>query len=151
MRDYSEPMLAPTSVQKIEPKVFFANERTFLHWLHHGIVLASVASGVLAFAGDNMEDGSQNWAHWYALVLLALALAFVSMRYISFYGGPIASRLVFPRIPGRWDDPRGPMFLGGILAIVLTINFVVQIYEIATYVEDEVDEDGMGLGVGGDL
>ena len=25
-------IIAPTSVQKIEPKVFFANERTFLHW-----------------------------------------------------------------------------------------------------------------------
>jgi hypothetical protein len=37
------------------------------------------------------------------------------------------------RIPGRWDDPRGPLVLGGALAIVLTINFVTKLYGIANY------------------
>jgi hypothetical protein len=51
-----ESVVAPTSVQKIEPKTFFANERTFLHWLHHGIILASVASGILAFSSETGEE-----------------------------------------------------------------------------------------------
>ena len=63
-----DPMLAPTSIQKIEPKVFFANERTFLHWLHHGVILASIASGILAFS----EKSGETWGEWYALLLLPI-------------------------------------------------------------------------------
>lgn len=33
---------------KVEPKVFFANERTFLAWLHMSITLASIAVAIVA-------------------------------------------------------------------------------------------------------
>jgi hypothetical protein len=38
---------------RVEPKVFFANERTFLSWLHFCIVLGGLALGLLNF-GDNV-------------------------------------------------------------------------------------------------
>lgn len=38
---------------RIEPKVFFANERTFLSWLHFCIVLGGLALGLLNF-GDKV-------------------------------------------------------------------------------------------------
>lgn len=123
---YNESVVAPTSVQKIEPKVFFANERTFLHWLHHGVILASVASGILAFSDKTGEE----WAHWYALALLPLSLAFCIYALHIFLWR--ADRIK-TRIPGRWDDPRGPLLLGGLLALVLTINFFSKLYHIATY------------------
>jgi uncharacterized membrane protein YidH (DUF202 family) len=122
---YYDAVIAPTRVQKIEPKIFFANERTFLHWLHHGIILASVASGVLAFSG-----GDENWSHWYALVLLAIALGFCIYALHIFLW---RAERIKTRIPGRWDDPRGPLLLGSVLALVLTINFVTKLYQIATW------------------
>jgi len=33
---------------KVEPKVFFANERTFLAWLHMSITLASISVAIVA-------------------------------------------------------------------------------------------------------
>eukprot|EP00970_Alexandrium_tamarense_P019886 scaffold14575_cov228-Alexandrium_tamarense.AAC.3 len=66
----NEEVLAPTSVQKIEPKIFFANERTFLHWLHAGVTLYTIAAGILAFASDTHSIG----AHWYAMALLPISL-----------------------------------------------------------------------------
>ena len=33
---------------KVEPKVFFANERTFLAWLNMAVTLASIAVAILA-------------------------------------------------------------------------------------------------------
>ncbi len=33
---------------KIEPKVFFANERTFLAWLHMSVTLASISVAIVA-------------------------------------------------------------------------------------------------------
>lgn len=36
-------------MSKIDPKVFFANERTFLKWLHTSVEVGSVASAILGF------------------------------------------------------------------------------------------------------
>jgi hypothetical protein len=35
--------------QKVEPKLFLANERTFMKWLHMAVILSSASTGVLAF------------------------------------------------------------------------------------------------------
>lgn len=37
---------------KIEPKTFFANERTFLSWLHMAVTIGSIACALLGFAGS---------------------------------------------------------------------------------------------------
>lgn len=44
-------------MSRIDPKVFFANERTFLKWLHTSVEIGSIASAMLGFraivAGDS--------------------------------------------------------------------------------------------------
>lgn len=125
-------LLAPTSIQKIEPKIFFANERTYLHWLHHGVILSTVASGILAFSSQSGEL----WAEWYALALLPIALGFCVYALHVFLWR--ADRIK-TRIPGRWDDDTGPMVLGGAVATVLTINFFIKLYTIAKF------DNGLGL------
>jgi len=119
-------IVAPTSVQKIEPKIFFANERTFLHWLHTGITLYTISSGILVFSAE--DDAS--WAHWYAMALLPIALGFCMYALHIFLWR--ADRIK-TRIPGRWDDPRGPFLLGGLLVIVLSVNFVTKLTQIWNY------------------
>ena len=58
---------------KIEPKVFFANERTFLAWMHISIILAGASIAILAFADENENPASQ----LYGIVLLPVAMAFI--------------------------------------------------------------------------
>ena len=118
-------LLAPTSVQKIEPKVFFANERTFLHWLHHGVILSTIATGILSFS----EETGTTWGEFYALLLLVLSLFYCIYALYTFLWR--ADRIK-TRIPGRWDDNVGPILLGGALALVLATNFAIKIYTIAT-------------------
>ncbi|RYG95023.1 DUF202 domain-containing protein [archaeon] len=55
---------------KIEPKVFFANERTFLAWLHMSITLATISIAILAFAEANA------WSQIYGLLLMPVSIAF---------------------------------------------------------------------------
>lgn len=40
-----------TTPMRIEPKTFFANERTFLSWLHMAITVGSISAALLGFAG----------------------------------------------------------------------------------------------------
>ena len=122
----NEEQLAPTSVQKIEPKVFFANERTFLHWLHAGVTLYTISAGILAFASETHSVS----AHWYAMALLPIALGFCLYALHLFLW---RAEKIRTRIPGRWDDSRGPLFLGAILAGVLFINFALKCKEIRKY------------------
>ena len=121
---YNVEFLAPTSIQKIEPKLFFANERTYLHWLHHGVILSSIASGILAFS----DESGATWGQWYALALLPISLGFCIYALNIFLWR--ADRIK-TRIPGRWDDPVGPMILGGSVVAVLALNFMVKLYTIA--------------------
>jgi hypothetical protein len=120
---YNETLLAPTSVQKIEPKVFFANERTFLHWLHHAVILSTIAAGILAFS----EQSGDRWGEWYAIALLPLSLGFCIYALNTFLW---RSERIKNRIPARWDDVFGPMFLGSCLTAVLAINFITKLVEI---------------------
>ena len=55
---------------KVEPKVFFANERTFLAWLHMSVTLASISIAIVAFAESN------EWSQIYGLMLLPVSIAF---------------------------------------------------------------------------
>jgi hypothetical protein len=55
----TQPLLQRTAQKRIalpirvEPKVFFANERTFLSWLNFSVVLGGLAVGLLNF-GDRV-------------------------------------------------------------------------------------------------
>ena len=53
------PQTAPrTTPMRIEPKTFFANERTFLSWLHMAITVGSIAAALLGFAGTATKTKS---------------------------------------------------------------------------------------------
>lgn len=57
---------------KVEPKVFFANERTFLAWLHCAVLLAGASIAIMSFAETNIAG------QLYGVVLLPVAIAFMT-------------------------------------------------------------------------
>jgi uncharacterized membrane protein YidH (DUF202 family) len=123
---YNLSIVAPTSIQKVEPKIFFANERTFLHWLHAGVTLYTISASILAFASQENSVAAQ----WYAMALLPISLGFCMYAIHIFLWR--ADRIK-TRVPGRWDDPRGPIILGGCLIVVLAVNFTVRLVQILKY------------------
>jgi hypothetical protein len=81
LNDHSIPSLVkhPSLVKqrkapiKVEPKVFFANERTFLAWMHIAIILAGASIAILAFSDGNQNASSQI----YGIIMLPVAVAFI--------------------------------------------------------------------------
>jgi uncharacterized membrane protein YidH (DUF202 family) len=108
---------------KIEPKLYFANERTFLHWLHAGVTLYTLSSAMLAFSTGTADS----WAHFVALAMLPMALGFCIYALNIFLW---RSDHIRTGIPGRWDDPRGPIVLGAVMVTCLTLLFFGKIYQI---------------------
>ena len=66
---------------KVEPKVHFANERTFLAWLHLVVVLAGASAMIVMYANredSGMESSSAKLGgQLYGIVLLPVSLAFI--------------------------------------------------------------------------
>lgn len=117
-------VVAPTSIQKIEPKLFFANERTFLHWLHYAVILSSIASAVLSMS----ETPGEEWRQWYAMALLPISVGIIMYALNIFLW---RQTQIKNRIPARWDDPMGPLLLGSMIVLVLLFNFFSQLYSVA--------------------
>jgi len=56
---------------RIEPKTFFANERTFLSWLHMSVTLGSISSALTVFSEDDTAHGA-------AMQIMSLFLTLVA-------------------------------------------------------------------------
>ena len=108
---------------KVEPKVFFANERTFLAWLHMSVTLASISVAIVAFSESN------EWSQIYGLLLMPVAIAFSAY---SLYMYMQRASLIRRKEPGPYEDKVGPIFLACLLALSITVNFLVKLYDMAT-------------------
>jgi uncharacterized membrane protein YidH (DUF202 family) len=63
----TQPLLQRTANKRIalpvrvEPKVAFANERTFLSWLHFTVILGGLAVGLLNFGDKASTFSRRSW------------------------------------------------------------------------------------------
>lgn len=99
--------------QKIDPKTFFANERTFLKWLS-----ISVMIGLMSLTLLNFGDSTNNGAELAGLVLLPVSIVF--MVYSLFIFRDRANK-IYMREPMRYDDTRGPTLLILVLGSALAL------------------------------
>lgn len=114
-----KPRKAPI---KIEPKVFFANERTFLAWMHLSVVLAGASIAILAFAQDQNPV-----SQLYGVVLLPVAICFI---IYSMYQYTRRAKMIRTRHPGPYEDTVGPVVLGVMLMVSITMQFALKLYAL---------------------
>ncbi|KAL8392445.1 hypothetical protein RB595_002584 [Gaeumannomyces hyphopodioides] len=101
---------------RVEPKVFFANERTFLSWLNFTVVLGALAIGMLNF-GDRPAFISSFFFTFVAMATMVYALATYHWR----------ARSIRRRGQGGFDDRVGPTLLAIVLLLAVIVNFVLRI------------------------
>ncbi|KAH0613286.1 uncharacterized protein LAJ45_05228 [Morchella importuna] len=102
---------------RVEPKVFFANERTFLSWLNFTVILGSLAIGLLNF-GDRVGRISAGLFTFVAMGAMMYALA-------TFHWRAAAIR---KRGQGSFDDRFGPTVLAITLLCAVVVNFVLRVF-----------------------
>eukprot|EP01023_Acetabularia_acetabulum_P029410 TRINITY_DN2774_c0_g1_i3.p2 TRINITY_DN2774_c0_g1~~TRINITY_DN2774_c0_g1_i3.p2 ORF type:complete len:201 (-),score=28.34 TRINITY_DN2774_c0_g1_i3:582-1184(-) len=112
---------------RIEPKVFFANERTFLSWLNIAVLLTFTSFSLLALEYvtnadcDGMEIACR--AGQIAGMIIA-PLAFLMMAY-AVYLYRKRTFQILRRDMVRIDDQCGPTVLTIMLIVVLTLAYVL--------------------------
>ncbi|KAH0537878.1 hypothetical protein FGG08_005430 [Glutinoglossum americanum] len=103
---------------RVEPKVYFAAERTFLSWLEFSIILGAIAASLLNF-GDSISLLSA----WGFTAIACLALLYSMALYLWRVDKIRKRRAV------RYHDKYGPTLLCVGLFAAVTVNFVFRIRE----------------------
>ena len=118
----SAPLLQRTPGKKIalptrvEPKVFFANERTFLSWLNFTVMLGGLGVGLLNF-GDKIGRVSAGLFTFVAMGTMIYAL-------VTYHWRAAAIRR---RGSGPYDDRLVPTLLCFFLLVAVIINFILRL------------------------
>ncbi|KAF2673221.1 putative vacuolar transporter chaperon Vtc1 [Microthyrium microscopicum] len=100
---------------RVEPKVFFANERTFLSWLNFTVILGGLAVGLLNF-GDRVGQIS-------AGVFTIIAMAAMMYALFTFHW---RARSIRKRGQAGFDDRYGPTVLALALLGAVIVNFILR-------------------------
>ena len=97
---------------RVEPKVYFAAERTFLSWLEFGIILGSIAATLL-----NFGDRTSLYSAWGFTAVACVALLYSCGLYLW------RVRMIQRRRAVRYHDSVGPTILCFGLLVAVAINF----------------------------
>lgn len=103
---------------RVEPKVYFANERTFLSWLNFAVIIGALAVGMLNF-GDKAAKISAFLFTGVAVLTLLYALRTYHWR----------AKLIRVRGQAGFDDRIGPTILALLLLVAVIANFALRIAE----------------------
>ncbi|KAK4699951.1 putative membrane protein, partial [Phenoliferia sp. Uapishka_3] len=100
---------------RVEPKVFFANERTMLSWIEFSVVVSAIGIGILSFSEPHDD------------IALAAAASFtaVALMGIVYSGYTFIWRVykIRNREAVNYHDWFGPSFLCGVLLLAVIVNF----------------------------
>lgn len=96
---------------RVEPKVFFANERTFLSWLHFSIFLGGIAAALLGLGHTSARISGY---------LFAAVSGIFAIYALYLYHW--RAQKIRRRDPGPYDDLVGPTVLAIVFIIAMFIN-----------------------------
>lgn len=121
---------------RVEPKVYFAAERTFLSWLEFSILLATIAATLLNFGDDYITFGCS----WAFTILAAMSLVYSLVLYI-WRVDKIRKRRDVKRV---YYEKWGPTVVGVGLVVVILVNFGLRVRQ-SGFVSDVGRQGGVDI------
>jgi len=125
---------------RIEPKTYFANERTYLSWLSMAVNIGLVGAalgGISVGKGGAVSGGFNRHTAVVSLVLLPSSVLFCSYALWTFVW---RGRRIRARDDAHYHDDVGPVFLGGVIIAMLSTILGLSAANVAARWHD-VDHD----------
>jgi len=120
-RDWTAPAGRKIAIPvRIEPKVYFAAERTFLHWLNNAVFIGTIATTLLNFVSPDDTRGLISAAFFTFAALLAIAYSVGIFVYRTY-------RLRERRAEGLYYDKYGPTALCLVLFLAFATNIGLRV------------------------
>ncbi|KAI8360966.1 VTC domain-containing protein [Mortierella sp. GBAus27b] len=122
-REKAGPAKRATAPVRMEPKVFFANERTFLNWLQFSVLLGTISLTLLNF-GDKMTRISGAVLTCITLLAMLYALSIFHVRL---------SNILSEKANRQFHDRWGPSVLCVFLIGGYFLNFYTKFIQTSTH------------------
>ena len=101
---------------RIEPKVFFANERTFLSWIHFSIFLGGISTALVGLGNAHARISG------YIFAVVSILFTVYALYLYQWRAAKIRQK-----DPGPYDDRIGPMVVVVVFLAAMTINVIFSI------------------------
>jgi len=129
VRDYHAINSVPSNLRvprkiatpvRVESKVWFANERTWIAYLNMAILISTLA---VALFNASKDDVTRYFAYFYALVSIGILIYgyFLYQHRIT---------MIRSRDPGHFDAIFGPIIISILLFAAVLANFVIRFREL---------------------
>eukprot|EP00890_Picochlorum_soloecismus_P001021 jgi/Picsp_1/191/NSC_00190-R1_vacuolar transporter chaperone 1 len=118
---------------RIEPKTYFANERTFLSWLSMATTLGTVGTAIAGFAVED-EDAKEHktgihksTVELMTLLMLPISILMIGYALFTFYW---RSEFIRKKQIGFFDDKVGPVTVALIVEAALLVILLAALRDI---------------------
>lgn len=139
--DKPKRVVGPRQAMRVEPKTFFANERTFLSWLNMAITVGSIAIALLGFSGTASKNPNRmvviELIEIISMILLVVGLI-ISLYAVTLFMW--RSRKIARKQVAYFDDRIGPL---GLCVVVMGALFSIFCIGLYDYIKD-LSETGAG-------
>jgi len=106
---------------RVEGKVWFANERTWVSWLNLSVLIGTIALALFNASTDNPV--ARIFAYTYAVISVGV-LVYGYLLYQH------RITMIRRRDPGHFDNPIGPLVVSALLFIAVLTNFIIRVIEL---------------------
>ncbi|KAF9069011.1 hypothetical protein BDP27DRAFT_1383409 [Rhodocollybia butyracea] len=105
---------------RVEGKVWFANERTWVSWLNLAVLLGALS---LALFNASKDAIARNFAYTYA----AISICVLVYGYVLYQH---RITMIRRRDPGHFDAIAGPVIVSVLLFFAILANFIIRVREL---------------------
>ena len=123
------PLIKDLGPIRVEPKVWLANQRTFVKWQHIAVLLGSLSLGLYNAAGES-NNVARGLAVAYTLIA-AFAGAWGWLQYV------VRSRMIQERSGKDFDNIIGPIIICIGLVVALCLNFSFKVRKTRVWSFDQ--------------
>ncbi|MEW5316473.1 MAG: hypothetical protein WDW38_007845 [Sanguina aurantia] len=109
------------TIRRTDAKAFFANERTFLHWMSTAVTIGSIAAALSGVAGHAHRHWGDEFLEKAILVrVVSLLLLIISITIASWSGINFQKRAMY--LEAKLDGPYDSRWLPVMLTICMIVS-----------------------------
>eukprot|EP00798_Chlamydomonas_sp_ICE-L_P028056 gene28056-31157_t len=114
---------------RVEPKSFFALERTFLSWIGMAVTLGGVSSALVGFTGGDEDSGRLISGTTINIVTCIYAPLSILIMVYALFTYEWRSRSMKKKLVGFVEDKVGPVTVAVLVLITLIVIFFISLVD----------------------
>lgn len=116
---------------RVEPKSYFALERTYLSWMGMAVTMGGVSSALVSFSNPDASSQQQQLISNRTIDIITCVytpLAMLIMAY-ALFTFEYRSKFMAKKLMGMYDDKVGPTVIAVMVLLTLITIFILALYD----------------------